>query len=190
MAALGHYRCVYIHYFKINPPIFCCPVFSENYLNPQVRINKMLNKHAVDYHPSPSQLISRIHPLIFLWTPKGFISPECILNFFLNLYNPPWLQKSFKFYSIKITANTFVSQKTESVHFYSCPQAKLSPRFFTLSSWQTGIAHSSRTVFPKDIFSWVRKGGEDYGVEKINKINKGDGHKFWWIPPSLCFVVQ
>ena len=149
MAALGHYRCVYIHYFKINPPIFCCPVFSENYLNPQVRINKMLNKHAVDYHPSPSQLISRIHPLIFLWTPKGFISPECILNFFLNLYNPPWLQKSFKFYSIKITANTFVSQKTESVHFYSCPQAKLSPRF----SWQTGIDHSSRTTFFEDIFS-------------------------------------
>ena len=28
------YRGVYIHYFKINPPTFCCPLFSENYLNP------------------------------------------------------------------------------------------------------------------------------------------------------------
>ena len=27
-------RGVYIHYFKINPPTFCCPLFSENYLNP------------------------------------------------------------------------------------------------------------------------------------------------------------
>ena len=35
--------------------------------------------------------------IIFLWTPKGFISPESFLNFLLNLYIPPWLQKSFKF---------------------------------------------------------------------------------------------
>ena len=41
----------YICYFKINPPNFCCPLFSENYLNPQVRINKMVNKHTVDYPP-------------------------------------------------------------------------------------------------------------------------------------------
>ena len=47
-------------------------------LNPQVKINKMVNEHTVDYtHPSPSELTSRIHPLIFLWAPKEFIfSPE------------------------------------------------------------------------------------------------------------------
>ena len=145
-------RGVYIHYFKINPPIFCCPLFSKNYLNPQAWINKMVNKHTVDYHPSPSQLISRIHPLIFLWTPKGFISPESFLNFFLNLYIPSWLQKSFKF-SVKITANTFVSQKIESVHFYSYPQAKLYCKILSLSSRQKRIVHSSRTVFFEDIFS-------------------------------------
>ena len=33
----------------------------------------MVNKNTADYQPSPSQLISRIQPLIFLWTPKGFI---------------------------------------------------------------------------------------------------------------------
>ena len=59
-------RCLLYHYFKINPPIFCCPLFSENYLNSQVRINKMINKHTVDYHSSPSQLISRIHAHISL----------------------------------------------------------------------------------------------------------------------------
>ena len=55
-----------LYNFKINPPFYCCPLFSENHLNPQVR--KMVNKHTVDYHPNHSQLISRIHALIFLWT--------------------------------------------------------------------------------------------------------------------------
>ena len=89
-------RCLY-HLFQNQSPIFCCPLFSENYLDLQVRINKMVSKHTVDYHPSPSQLISRIDTLKFLWTPKGFTSPESLLNVFLNLYIPPWLQKSFKF---------------------------------------------------------------------------------------------
>ena len=84
----------------------------------------MLNKNTVDYHPSPSQLISRIHTLIFLWTPKGFISPESFLNFFLNLYIPRWLRKSFKFILLRLLANTLESQKIESVHFFSCQQAK------------------------------------------------------------------
>ena len=57
-------RGAYIPYFKMNPLIFCCPLFSESYLNPYVRINKMVNKHNVDYHLSPLQLISRIHSLI------------------------------------------------------------------------------------------------------------------------------
>ena len=59
-------------YFKIKAHIFCSPRIFE----PQVKINKIVTKHAVDYQPSPSQLTSRIHPFIFLWTPKGFISPE------------------------------------------------------------------------------------------------------------------
>ena len=76
-------RDAYINCFKINASIFCCPLFLEEYLNPQLRINKMVNKHTVDYHPSPLPLTSRIHPLIFLWTPKGFISPIYFFNFFL-----------------------------------------------------------------------------------------------------------
>ena len=44
-------------YFKINSLIFCCPIFFEEYLNPLVRINKMVNEHTVDYHPSLSKLI-------------------------------------------------------------------------------------------------------------------------------------
>ena len=84
-----------------------------------------------DYHPSPTEFTSRIHPLIFLWTPKGFISPECFLNYFPNLYISPWLQICFKFMMLRLMENKFLRQKIESVHFSSWPQAKLSSRFLS-----------------------------------------------------------
>ena len=70
----------------------------------------MVKKHTVDYGPSPSRLPSKIYHLIFLWTPKGFISPESFLKYFVNLYIPPWIWKSFKF-MVKITGKyIFVSK--------------------------------------------------------------------------------
>ena len=66
--------------------------------------------------------------IIFLWTPKGFISPV-FLEFFPKPVYSTMVAKKFQIYSVKTTANTFVSQKIESVQFYLCPQAKLSPRF-------------------------------------------------------------
>ena len=121
-------RGAYIPYFKIIAPIFCCFIFLER-LNPQFRINKMANKHTVNYHPSPSEFTSKnlFLPLTFLWTPKGSIPPEFLLDFFSNLYIPPWLQKGFKFMVLRLLENTFESK--ESV--YSCSQAKLSPRFLS-----------------------------------------------------------
>ena len=78
---------------------FCC--FIKESPKSQVRINKTINEHTVDYHPSPSSWTSRIHHLIFLWTPKGFISPEYFLIFFFKpVHLSPWLLE-----------NTFVSQK-------------------------------------------------------------------------------
>ena len=59
--------------------------------------------------------------------------------------------EKFQIYNVKITANTTVSQKIESAHFYSYLQAKLSPGFLSLTSKQTGNAHSSRTAFFEDI---------------------------------------
>ena len=100
------------------------------YLNPQVRINKMVNEHNVYYHRSPSESTSRIHPLIFIWTPKGFVfSPQYFLNFFSNLYIAPWLQKSFKLMVLRLLEIVFVSQKIKPVHFYVCPQTEISPKF-------------------------------------------------------------
>ena len=40
---------------KIDSPIFCCPLFFKEFLNPEVRINKMVNEYTVDYDPRPSE---------------------------------------------------------------------------------------------------------------------------------------
>ena len=72
----------------------------------------MVYKQTVDYHPSLSELTAKTHPIIFLWTPEGFISAEYFWIFFSNLYIPQWLRKSS---CVKITGNyinTFVSQKS------------------------------------------------------------------------------
>ena len=131
----------------------------------------MVNKHTVDYHSSPSQLTSRIHPVIILWTPRGFISSETFLNFFLSLYIPSWLRKSFEYMVLRLLANRFIRQKIESLHFYSCSQAKLSSRFLSLPSQAQGN-HQFLCVFWRSIFSPAERGrGEEYyGVEKTTKI--------------------
>ena len=136
---------LYINSFKINPPIFCCPLFSENYLNPWFAIHKIVNKHTAVYRLSYFYGLQRALSLLSLFW------------IFFFEYIPPWLRKSFTFNSVKITADTFGTQKIESVQFFSCLQAKLCPRFLSLFPGQTGIAHSSRT-FSEDIFSWAERG--------------------------------
>ena len=154
-------RGVYIHYFKINPPHFLLsPLFWKlSQLSGQDQRN---GKHTVDYHPSPSQLISRIHTLIFLWTPKGFISPESFLNFFLNLYIPPWLWNK--------KSNLFI--------FNHAPNQNSPPGFYHYPPGRQDCPFLPSSIFWRYFFL-RRMGGEDYGVEKITKINKGIGHKFW-----------
>ena len=135
-------------HFLLSPPLF------KEYLNPQVRINKMANKHTADYHPSPSQLTSRIQPLIFLWVPKGFISLEFFFSFFLSLSIPPWLRKSFKYMVLRLLVTTFVSQKLNLLIFtYAPKQREITP------PRQKEITHSSQTVFSEDLFFHCRKGG-------------------------------
>ena len=159
--------------FQSQSPIICCPLFSKDYLSPQAKINKIVNKHTVDYHPSPSQLVSRVHSLIFLWTLKGFISSESFFNFFMDLYIPLYLRKSFKFIVLRLLENIFVSQKIESVHFYSCPEAKFSPSFYHYPSGKRKLPLPPEKPFLKITFPEKKGGGrggwgvgEDYGTEK------------------------
>ena len=88
------------------------------------------------------------------------------------------IAEKFQIYSVKTTVNTFVSQKIESVQFYSCPLAKLSPRLLSLSPGRQELPIYPKQHFLKIFFLEQKKGEEDYGVQKITKINKGNGHKF------------
>ena len=161
-----------IHYFKINPPIFCCPLFSKNYLNPQARINKMVNKHTVDYHPSPSQLISRIHTLIFLWTPKGFISPESFLNFFLNLHIPSWLCKNFKFIVLTLL-QIHLRVKTLNLFIFTYAQNQNSaPGFYHYPPGRQELSIPTKQRFLKVFFPEKKGGGGGKRIMEFKKLPK------------------
>ena len=118
----------------------------------------MVNTHTVDYHPSPSHLISRIHPLISLWTTKRFISPESFFNFFLNLSIPPWLRKSFKFILLRLLENTFVSQKIDLLIFTHSPKQNSPPGFYNYPQGRRKKPITPEQRFLK-IFFLQQKGG-------------------------------
>ena len=105
--------------------------------------------------------------------------------------------EEFQIYSVKTTVNIFVSQKIESVQFYSCPHTKLSPRFLSLSSWKKGIAISPEQHFLKIFFPEQKEGGEDYVVKKLPNLARvlvtcfDKFHHFCNLYSfGLCFVVQ
>ena len=69
----------------------------------------------------------------------------------------------------RLLEKTFLSQKIESVSFYSCPQAKLSTRFLSSPLQANHYSFSPNSVFYKSIFPQP-KWGEGYGAEKIIKL--------------------
>ena len=87
--------------------------------------------------------------------------------------------EKFQIYSVKITANTVVNQKNESAHFYSCPKQKSPPGFYHYPPGRRELRITPEQHFLKIFFPEQKEGGEDYVIEKIAKINKGIGHKFW-----------
>ena len=173
---LPTYRGAYIPHFNTNFPIHWIPLFSENYLNPQLRINKMAHKHTDDYHPNPSQLISRKNSFIFRWTSKEFFSPGCFWNFFLNVYIK--VSENFQIYSVKVTSKNIYESKNWICLFSLEPQVKVSSRFFFPE-----ITYSSRTSFPEDIIPQQKGRGGGRGLwswkNYQNSTYEGIGHKFW-----------
>ena len=117
------HRGAYIPYFKINAPILCCPLFFEKYRNPQVKINKVINK---DTEITTLQYSFRINlkdtfSHIFMDSLEGCLSTEYLLNFFSNLYIPPWLRTKFKFMLLRLLVNAFVSQEMNLFSFTHFP---------------------------------------------------------------------
>ena len=99
-------------YFKIKATLFCCSFFFKEYINPQARINKMVNKYSVDCHSNPSGITSRIHlqPGVSQDGKRKFSNLCCLCfqNFQIYVSNLYWKMQ-------------FASQKIEFRHFYSCP---------------------------------------------------------------------
>ena len=95
-----------------------------------------------------SELTSRIHPLLFLSTPQGFIfSSEYFLKFFSNRYIEPWLQKSFKFMVLRLLENAFLLMSP----------SKTFPQVLTITTPQEETNHFPQTTI--FIFFLSRKGG-------------------------------
>ena len=158
------------------------------------------NKHAVRYHPSPSQLISRIHTLVFLWIPKGFISPESFLNFFINLYTPPLLRKSFKFIvlvKLRLLQVHLWFKKLNLFIFTHAPKKKSTPGFYHYPPGRRELPIPQKQRFLRYFFL-RRKGGEDDGVEKkqpkLTKVSATSFDKFHHLCNlyifCLCFFMQ
>ena len=83
-------RDAYIPYFIIKAPVFCCPLFLKEYLNPQVRINEMVSEHFVNYHSSTSQL-----------------TQEYTLSYFFGLLRRLFFQNIFYFFSSETAYSTY-----------------------------------------------------------------------------------
>ena len=152
----------------------------------------MVYKDTVDYQPIPSQLISRIHYLIFLWNPKGFIFPVPLLIFFQNLYILPWLKKSFKFMVlIKIIGKFICGSKNWICSLLLMPPNQtqtLAQSFIITLQAQQNYPFLLKVVFWKSIFSPAEKrGGGGVGgivgfmqLKKIPKLNlRGYCPQFW-----------
>ena len=88
--------------------------------------------------------------------PLGVYLSRIFIEFFLKPVYSTMVVEKFQSYTLKIIE--MQSQKIESVHFQSCPQAKLSPGFLSLSSRKMEIAHSPLTAFSEDIFPEEKEG--------------------------------
>ena len=153
---------------------FCCSLFFKEYLNPQDWINKIVNGNTVVYHPLPSELTSRIHPLILLWTPKEFISQEYLMSFFLNLNIPPRLRKSFKSVVLRLPENTFMSQNLFILNLFIFNHVfkQNSPpgSYYHIPCWRKLPNAVELHFFWKSIF-FKQKGGRIMELKKWPKLS-------------------
>ena len=116
-------RGAYIPYFKINAFIFSCSFFFEEYLNPQVKINKMVDEHTVNYHPTPLELISRIgYTLSYYYGLLRGLSLQDISWVFSRTVCPIVVAKKFQIHGVEINGKYICESKNKCVHLYSsCP---------------------------------------------------------------------
>ena len=150
---------------KATRPFSTYSSFSKNILNLKSGINKMVNEHTVDYQHYPSELTSRIHPLIFLWTPERCISPEYFFEFFLKPVYPtmavyPTFLWCWDYWKIHL----WVEKLVLFIFTHASKQNSFSGSYHNHSR-QKKITHSPRTTF-SEVLVFSHQDGLDYGVEK------------------------
>ena len=84
----------------------------------------------------------------------------------------------FHIYSVKTTANTFVSQKMNLFNFTHASKQNCLPAFYHYRLGRRELPIPPKQHFLKIFFPEQIEGGEDYEVEKITKTNKAIGNKF------------
>ena len=71
---------------------------------------------------------------------------------------------------LRLLENTFVSQKIEFAHFYSFPQAKLSPQIFIITTpGRRKLPIFLNTKCSENLL-FPNREEEDYGAENMTKI--------------------
>ena len=98
--------------------------------------------------------------------------------------------EKFKFMVLRLLANTFASQKIESVYFYLCHQAKLSPKFLSLRTYPYSIFCMGKLMIRNHInwcnykrqrnhcLSILRKTKKEY-FNSLNIKQVSDNKPFW-----------
>ena len=105
-----------------------------------------------------SKTYCRLSIIVFLWTPKGFISPESFLNFLQNLYISPWLRKSFKFIVLRLLQIHLWVKKLNLFNFTHAPKQNSPPGFYHYPPGRRELRIPPEQHFLK-IFFPEQKGG-------------------------------
>ena len=114
-------------------------------------------KYTVHCQPSPSELTSRIHPLIFLWTLKGCIYP-IFLEFFLKPVYPTKVVEKFQILGVKITGKYICELKSWICLFLLMFPNKILPQTLVITT--PGVRKlpiSPQTMFFLNLFFPRRK---------------------------------
>ena len=119
-----------LHYFKINPTFSVVLSFIK--IISTIRLGQQKGQQRFCRLPPYSfrSDFKDTHSHISMDSQEIYLS-RIFLEFFLKPVYSTLVAEMFQTYSVKNTANTFVNQKIESVHFYSCPQSEPSPRFLS-----------------------------------------------------------
>ena len=126
--------------------------------------------------------------ILFLWTPKGVLSPELFLNF------PPRLQKSFKFILLRLLQINFWVKKLNLSNFTHAPKQTFPPGLDHYPPRRPELPIPPEEHFQKILpflfafFDTTFFPEQKEGERVITKIGKCIGHKFWQLPPSLLHL--